>query len=83
MKKLVVAIAAVTVMAFASMSAAFAGGPVAEEKGFRVLLEVSGITADDKTIIGGFKSISFKSISGLDSGDRIVLERGYTATDDL
>ena len=78
MKKLVVAIAAVAVMAFASMSVAFADGPVPEEKGFRVLLEVSGITADDKTIIGGFKSIS-----GMDSGSTIVLERGYTATDDL
>lgn len=64
-------------------------------------LEISGITGDSKTIVGGFKSMS-----GLDSeteviefkqgNDKvvrkkpgrttyanIVLERGYTATDDL
>jgi len=68
---------------------------------YNFLLEVSGITGDSKTIVGGFKTVS-----GMDSeteviefkqgNDRvvrkkpgrttyanIVLERGYTATDDL
>lgn len=68
---------------------------------YNFLLEISGITGDSKTIVGGFKSVS-----GMDSeteviefkqgNDRvvrkkpgrttyanIVLERGYTATDDL
>jgi phage tail-like protein len=68
---------------------------------YNFLLEISGITGDAKTIVGGFKSVS-----GMDSeteviefkqgNDRvvrkkpgrttyanIVLERGYTATDDL
>ncbi|MFT6158041.1 MAG: phage tail-like protein [Myxococcota bacterium] len=68
---------------------------------YNFLLEISGITGEAKTIVGGFKSVS-----GMDSeteviefkqgNDRvvrkkpgrttyanIVLERGYTATDDL
>ncbi len=68
---------------------------------YNFLLEISGITGDSKTIVGGFKTVS-----GMDSeteviefkqgNDRvvrkkpgrttyanIVLERGYTATDDL
>ncbi len=36
-------------------------------KGRRILLEVSGITADQRTIIGGFKSMS-----GMDSETEIV-----------
>ena len=68
---------------------------------YNFLLEVSGITADQNTIIGGFKSMSgmasetevieFKQGNdlivrkkpGRTTYANIVLERGYTATDDL
>jgi len=68
---------------------------------YHFLLEVSGITPDQKTIIGGFKSMSgmtseteiieFKQGNdrvvrkkpGRTTYSNIVLERGYTATDDL
>ncbi|MEQ1565963.1 MAG: phage tail protein [Myxococcota bacterium] len=68
---------------------------------YNFLLEISGITPDSKTIIGGFKSMSgmasktevieFKQGNdtvvrkkpGRTTYDNIVLERGYTATDDL
>jgi phage tail-like protein len=68
---------------------------------YHFLLEVSGITADQKTIIGGFKTMSgmtseteiieFKQGNdkvvrkkpGRTTYSNIVLERGYTATDDL
>jgi phage tail-like protein len=68
---------------------------------YHFLLEVAGITAEQKTIIGGFKSMSGMSSEteivefkqGMDKVVRkkpgrttysnIVLERGYTATDDL
>jgi len=64
-------------------------------------LEISGITGDSKTIVGGFKSMSgldsetevieFKQGNdlvvrkkpGRTTYNNIVLERGYTATDDL
>jgi phage tail-like protein len=65
------------------------------------LLEITGITADSKIIVGGFKSMSgmdseteiieFKQGNdmvvrkkpGRTTYANIVLERGYTATDDL
>lgn len=68
---------------------------------YHFLLEVAGITADQKTIIGGFKSMSgmnskteiiefkqgmdrhIRKKPGRTTYDNIVLERGYTATDDL
>ena len=68
---------------------------------YNFLLEVSGITSDQNTIIGGFKSMSgmasetevieFKQGNdmvvrkkpGRTTYANIVLERGYTATDDL
>jgi phage tail-like protein len=68
---------------------------------YNFLLEVAGITPDQKTIIGGFKSMSgmtsetevieFKQGNdmvvrkkpGRTTYSNIVLERGYTATDDL
>ena len=68
---------------------------------YHFLLEVSGITPDDKSIIGGFKSMSgmtseteiveFKQGNdrvvrkkpGRTTYSNIVLERGFTATDDL
>jgi phage tail-like protein len=68
---------------------------------YNFLLEVAGITPDQKTIIGGFKSMSgmasetevieFKQGNdmvvrkkpGRTTYANIVLERGYTATDDL
>ncbi len=43
MKKIIVAITAVTVMAFASMLTAFADGPAAEEKGFQASLELQSV----------------------------------------
>ena len=67
---------------------------------YHFLLEVSGITPDMKTIIGGFKSMSgmdsetevieFKQGNdkvvrkkpGRTTYANIVLERGFTATDD-
>ena len=68
---------------------------------YHFLLEVSGITANQTTIIGGFKSMSgmdseteiieFKQGNdkvvrkkpGRTTYSNIVLERGFTATDDL
>ena len=68
---------------------------------YNFLLEIAGITADAKTIIGGFKSctgmesvtevIEFKQGNdrvvrkkpGRTSFGNIVLERGFTASDDL
>ena len=68
---------------------------------YNFLLEVSGITAAQKTIIGGFKSMSgmdseteviefkqgndavIRKKPGRTTFANIVLERGYTATDDL
>ena len=68
---------------------------------YHFLLEVSGITPDQKTLIGGFKSMSgmtseteiveFKQGNdrvvrkkpGRTTYSNIVLERGFTATDDL
>ncbi|NCG19357.1 MAG: phage tail protein [Rhodobacterales bacterium] len=68
---------------------------------YHFLLEVSGITGDMKTIIGGFKTMSgmdsetevieFKQGNdkvvrkkpGRTTYSNIVLERGFTATDDL
>ena len=68
---------------------------------FMFLLEITGITADSKIIVGGFKSMSgmdseteiieFKQGNdmvvrkkpGRTTYANIVLERGYTATDDL
>jgi len=68
---------------------------------FNFLLEISGITGDSKTIVGGFKTLSgmdsetevveFKQGNdkvvrkkpGRTTYANIVLERGYTATDDL
>lgn len=68
---------------------------------YHFLLEVAGITADQRTIIGGFKSMSgmtseteiieFKQGNdivvrkkpGRTTYSNIVLERGFTATDDL
>ena len=68
---------------------------------YNFLLEVAGITPEQKTIIGGFKSMSgmtsetevieFKQGNdmvvrkkpGRTTYSNIVLERGYTATDDL
>ena len=68
---------------------------------YHFLLEVSGITGDLKTIIGGFKTMSgmdsetevieFKQGNdkvvrkkpGRTTYSNIVLERGFTATDDL
>ena len=68
---------------------------------YHFLLEVSGITASQKTIIGGFKTMSgmdsetevieFKQGNdkvvrkkpGRTTYSNIVLERGFTATDDL
>ena len=68
---------------------------------YNFLLEVTGITQDNKIIIGGFKSMSgmdseteiveFKQGNdkvvrkkpGRTKYNNIVLERGYTATDDL
>lgn len=65
------------------------------------LLEIAGITPDQRTIVGGFKSMSgmdsetevieFKGGNdpvvrkkpGRTTYANIVLERGYTATDDL
>ena len=69
--------------------------------GYNFLLEVSGITAQQTTIIGGFKSMSgmdseteiiefkqgndkvVRTKPGRTTYANIVLERGYTATDDL
>ena len=68
---------------------------------YNFLLEISGITGDSKTIVGGFKSVTgmdsetevveFKQGNdrvvrkkpGRTTYNNIVLERGYTATDDL
>jgi hypothetical protein len=51
-----------------------AGDPVLGEYNF--LLEVSGVTPDQKTIIGGFKSLS-----GMDSETEIIeLEQGISPT---
>jgi phage tail-like protein len=68
---------------------------------YNFLLEITGITADSKIIVGGFKSLSgmdsetevieFKQGNdkvvrkkpGRTTYANIVLERGYTATDDL
>lgn len=68
---------------------------------YHFLLEISGITPDQKTIVGGFKSMSgmdsetemveFKQGNdkvvrkkpGRTTYANIVLERGFTATDDL
>ena len=68
---------------------------------YHFLLEVAGITGDNTTIIGGFKSMSgmdsntevieFKQGNdlvvrkkpGRTTYSNIVLERGFTATDDL
>ena len=68
---------------------------------YHFLLEVSGITAAQKTIVGGFKTMSgmdsetevieFKQGNdkvvrkkpGRTTYSNIVLERGFTATDDL
>ena len=68
---------------------------------YNFYLEISGITADQTTIVGGFKScsgmeseteiIEFKQGNdivvrkkpGRTTYSNIVLERGYTATDDL
>ena len=68
---------------------------------YHFLLEISGITPNSKTIIGGFKSMSgmdsetevieFKQGNdkvvrkkpGRTTYQNIVLERGFTATDDL
>lgn len=68
---------------------------------YNFLLEVSGITPDSKTIVGGFKKMSgmdsetevieFKQGNdkvvrkkpGRTTYANIVLERGFTATDDL
>lgn len=68
---------------------------------YHFFLEVAGITANQKTIIGGFKSMSgmtsetevieFKQGNdwvvrkkpGRTTFSNIVLERGFTATDDL
>ena len=68
---------------------------------YNFLLEISGVTGDAKTIVGGFKSISgmtseteiieFKQGNdrvvrkkpGRTTYSNLVLERGYTATDDL
>jgi phage tail-like protein len=68
---------------------------------YNFLLEISGVTGDAKTIVGGFKSMSgmtseteiieFKQGNdrvvrkkpGRTTYSNLVLERGYTATDDL
>jgi phage tail-like protein len=68
---------------------------------YNFLLEISGITGDNKTIVGGFKTLSgmdsetevveFKQGNdkvvrkkpGRTTYANIVLERGFTATDDL
>jgi phage tail-like protein len=68
---------------------------------YNFLLEISGVTANSKTIIGGFKSVSgmdseteviefkqgndhvIRKKPGRTTYANIVLERGYTATDDL
>ena len=68
---------------------------------YNFLLEIQGIVADNKIIVGGFKSLSgmdseteiveFKQGNdtvvrkkpGRTTYANIVLERGYTATDDL
>ncbi|MCA9488657.1 MAG: phage tail protein [Myxococcales bacterium] len=68
---------------------------------YNFLLEISGVTPDSKTIIGGFKSVSgmdseteviefkqgndlvIRKKPGRTTYANIVLERGYTATDDL
>lgn len=68
---------------------------------YNFLLEIGGITANEKTIVGGFKTMSgmaseteiieFKQGNdmvvrkkpGRTTYTNIVLERGYTATDDL
>ncbi|MBM4389971.1 MAG: phage tail protein [Deltaproteobacteria bacterium] len=68
---------------------------------YNFLLEIQGIVADNKIIVGGFKSVSgmdseteiveFKQGNdivvrkkpGRTTYANIVLERGYTATDDL
>ena len=84
MKRLLIAFTAVAVLAVASATSAFADGSTTNRNdrllsgNFAVLLVVEGITADDKTIIGGFKSFSFD-----DQHSKIVLKNGYIATDDL
>ena len=68
---------------------------------YNFLLEIAGITGDNKTIIGGFKSVSgmdseteviefkqgndivIRKKPGRTTYNNIVLERGFTATDDL
>ena len=68
---------------------------------YNFLLEIGGITGDQKTVVGGFKGMSGMTseteiIEFKQGNDRvvrkkpgrttyanIVLERGYTATDDL
>ena len=68
---------------------------------FNFLLEIGGITPDQRTLVGGFKSMSGMDSSteiiefkqgndmivrkkpGRTTYSNIVLERGYTATDDL
>ena len=63
---------------------------------FNFLLEIQGVIGDAKVIVGGFKSVSgmdseteiveFKQGNkkpGRTTYANIVLERGYTATDDL
>ena len=65
---------------------------------YNYLLEIGGITGDAKTIVGGFKSMSgmtseteiiegndrvVRKKPGRTTYSNIVLERGYTATDDL
>ena len=69
--------------------------------GFNFLLEVEGVTGENRAVVGGFKSVSGMDSSteviefkhgndvrvrkkpGRTTYSNIVLERGYTATDDL
>jgi phage tail-like protein len=104
MKKTALSLIALALMALVTTTSAFADGPTPGSSPkhrlgeYNFLLEVSGITPDQKTIIGGFKSMSGMDSDGIVPEHRftssdplppginygsIVLKRGYTAADDL